>query len=101
MFAGMGERFWDQALSSIEIEGVSEDQKKIFFMYHAMIDPRVISDVDGRYTGADDKIHIGLGNGQVLIPGGNNTDTADLTRNTLEQGIPRAASTAVDRKIAG
>jgi hypothetical protein len=47
-------------------------------MYHAMIDPRVISDVDGRYTGADDKIHIVLGNGQVLIPGSNNTDTADL-----------------------
>jgi predicted alpha-1,2-mannosidase len=54
-----GRALWDQALSSIEIEGASEDQKKIFFtaMYHAMIDPRVISDVDGRYTGADGKIH--------------------------------------------
>ena len=58
-----GRALWDQALSSIEMEGASEDQKKIFFtaMYHAMIDPRVISDVDGRYTGADGKIHIADG----------------------------------------
>lgn len=58
-----GRALWDQALSSIEIEGASEDQRKIFFtaMYHAMIDPRVIADVDGRYTGADEKIHIADG----------------------------------------
>ena len=58
-----GRALWDQALSSIEIEGASEDQKKIFFtaMYHAMIDPRAIADVDGRYTGADEKIHIADG----------------------------------------
>lgn len=50
---------WDQALGSIEIEGATEDQKKIFStaLYHAMIDPRVISDVDGQYTAADGKIH--------------------------------------------
>ena len=54
-----GRALWDQALSSIEIAGASEDEKKIFFtaMYHAMIDPRAISDVDGKYNGADGKIH--------------------------------------------
>lgn len=58
-----GRELWDRALGSIEIEGGSEDQKKIFFtaLYHAMIDPRVISDVDGRYTGADKRIHIAQG----------------------------------------
>lgn len=58
-----GRALWDQALRSVQIEGATEDQKKIFFtaMYHAMIDPRVISDVDGRYTGADKKIHIADG----------------------------------------
>jgi predicted alpha-1,2-mannosidase len=58
-----GRALWDQALNSIEIEGASEDQKKIFFtaMYHAMIDPRVISDVDGQYTGADKNKHIANG----------------------------------------
>jgi predicted alpha-1,2-mannosidase len=58
-----GRALWDRALSSIEIESASEDQKKIFFtaMYHAMIDPRVISDVDGQYTGADEGIHTAKG----------------------------------------
>jgi predicted alpha-1,2-mannosidase len=52
-----GRALWDGALSSIEIEGASDDQKRIFYsaMYHAMIDPRAISDVDGRYMGADGK----------------------------------------------
>jgi len=55
----MGQALWDQALSSIQIEGASEDQRRIFFtaLYHTMIDPRVISDIDGQYTGADERIH--------------------------------------------
>jgi predicted alpha-1,2-mannosidase len=54
-----GRALWDQALGAIEIAGASEDQKRIFFtaMYHAMIDPRAISDVDGQYKGVDGKIH--------------------------------------------
>lgn len=58
-----GQALWDDALSSIEIEGASEDERKIFYtaMYHAMIDPRVIADVDGNYTGADGKIHTASG----------------------------------------
>ena len=54
-----GRALWDQALGSIQIEGASDDQKRIFFtaMYHAMIDPRIISDVDGVYTGADERPH--------------------------------------------
>ena len=58
-----GRESWDQALGAIQIEGASEDQKKIFYtaMYHTMIDPRVISDVDGQYKGADGKIHTAVG----------------------------------------
>jgi predicted alpha-1,2-mannosidase len=54
-----GQALWDDALRSIEIEGASDDERKIFYtaMYHAMIDPRIIADVDGNYTGADNKIH--------------------------------------------
>jgi predicted alpha-1,2-mannosidase len=54
-----GRALWDDALRSIEIEGASDDEWKIFYtaMYHAMIDPRIIADVDGNYTGADNKIH--------------------------------------------
>ena len=58
-----GRTLWDEALSSIEIEGASDDQRRIFFtaMYHAMIDPRVISDVDGQYVGADEKVYTANG----------------------------------------
>ena len=58
-----GRALWDDALSAIEIEGASDDESKIFYsaMYHAMIDPRVIADVDGNYTGADGKIHTASG----------------------------------------
>ena len=54
-----GRALWDDALEAIEIEGASDDESKIFYtaMYHAMIDPRTISDVDGKYTGADGEIH--------------------------------------------
>jgi predicted alpha-1,2-mannosidase len=54
-----GQALWDDALRCIEIEGASDDERKIFYtaMYHAMIDPRIIADVDGNYTGADNKVH--------------------------------------------
>jgi predicted alpha-1,2-mannosidase len=50
---------WDQAVSRIRVEGGTEDQKTIFYtaMYHTMIDPRCVSDVDGKYRGADGNIH--------------------------------------------
>ena len=64
-----GRVLWDQALSAIEIEDATEDQKRIFFtaMYHAMIDPRVICDIDGRYTGADGAIHTADGHAPRTI----------------------------------
>lgn len=50
---------WNQALSSVEVQGGSEDQKTIFYtsLYHTMIDPRIFTDVDGRYVGGDQKIY--------------------------------------------
>jgi predicted alpha-1,2-mannosidase len=50
---------WSEASGKIEIEGASEAQRKIFAtaLYHAMLDPRQISDIDGRYKAADSKIH--------------------------------------------
>ena len=58
-----GRSLWDDALGAIEIEGATQDQSEIFYtaMYHAMIDPRAISDVDGNYTGADGKVHAAAG----------------------------------------
>lgn len=50
---------WNKELSRIEIEGGTADEKTIFYtaLYHTMIDPRVYTDVDGRYVGGDYQIH--------------------------------------------
>jgi predicted alpha-1,2-mannosidase len=52
-------RMWSDATNKIEIEGATKTQRTIFStaLYHAMLDPRKISDSDGRYTAADGKIH--------------------------------------------
>jgi predicted alpha-1,2-mannosidase len=50
---------WNNALSCITIEGATETQRTIFntALYHTMIDPRDVRDVDGKYVGADKKTH--------------------------------------------
>ena len=50
---------WNQSLSRVAIQGGADEQKTIFYtaLYHTMIDPRTYTDVDGRYTGGDKKIH--------------------------------------------
>ncbi|MCS3201804.1 MULTISPECIES: glycoside hydrolase domain-containing protein [Bacteroides] len=50
---------WNQALSKIKIEG-NEADKTTFYtaLYHTMIDPHCFSDIDGKYVGADNKIHL-------------------------------------------
>jgi putative alpha-1,2-mannosidase len=50
---------WVHALSRVSVEGGTEDQKTIFYtsMYHALVDPRIYSDINGDYPGADGKVH--------------------------------------------
>lgn len=50
---------WNNALSKMQVEGGTKDQKTVFYtsLYHTMIDPRVLEDVDGRYPGGDGKVH--------------------------------------------
>jgi predicted alpha-1,2-mannosidase len=52
-------KLWDKELAKITVEGGTEAEKTIFYtaMYHTMIDPRLFSDVDGRYPGGDRQIH--------------------------------------------
>ena len=49
------QKAWQKALSVIEIETDDEDLRTIFYtaLYHTMLDPRDITDVDGRYWSAD------------------------------------------------
>ncbi len=50
---------WENALSTIEIEGDDETDKTLFYtcLYHTLLDPRTAVDADKRYRGADMKIH--------------------------------------------
>ena len=50
---------WATALNRMAVEGGTEDQKTIFYtaLYHSLIDPRTIADVNGDYPGGDGQIH--------------------------------------------
>lgn len=50
---------WNKELSKISITGGTEEQKTVFYtaLYHTMIDPRNITDVDGKYSGGDGKVY--------------------------------------------
>ncbi len=50
-----GEKIWRKALSQIEIEGGSVDQKTMFYtaLYHTFIVPNTYTDVDGKYRSMD------------------------------------------------
>ncbi len=49
---------WDALLARFEIPGASAEQQTAFYtaLYHLMIQPNNIADVDGRYRGGDAKI---------------------------------------------
>jgi len=50
---------WNRELSKIKIEETTEDKKQIFYtaMYHSLLAQYISSDTDGKYMGADSKIH--------------------------------------------
>lgn len=54
---------WNNALSLIEVEGGTEEERTIFYtaLYHTMMMPTIFTDVDGRYAGFDDQPHIADG----------------------------------------
>ncbi len=54
---------WERAFAGVAVKGGSEVQREAFAtaLYHAMLDPRAYSDVNGHYTGADGKLHQAAG----------------------------------------
>ena len=50
---------WNRALAKIKIQGGTREEKTVFYtaLYHTMIDPRNITDVNGLYPGGDGKPH--------------------------------------------
>ena len=52
-------KLWNDALGKLRVEGGDDDQKTVFYtaLYHTMIDPRAMADVDGQYPGGDHRTH--------------------------------------------
>src|SRR5262249_47626799 len=50
---------WNDRLGQIKVSDGSDAQLATFYtaLYHTLLQPNVFSDVDGRYTGFDNKIH--------------------------------------------
>ncbi|NOU98896.1 GH92 family glycosyl hydrolase [Paenibacillus planticolens] len=50
---------WEQKLNTIQVQGGTEEQKKIFYsaLYHSMMHPSTFSDVNGDYMGTDQQLH--------------------------------------------
>ena len=53
------ENTWNSYLGRIEIESFNENQKISFYtsLYHTLLMPNLISDLDGSYSGWDHKLH--------------------------------------------
>ena len=50
---------WNARLGQVRIQGGTKDQRTVFYtaLYHALSEPNLFSDVDGRYLGMDGKVH--------------------------------------------
>ncbi|MBS7457353.1 GH92 family glycosyl hydrolase [Coralloluteibacterium stylophorae] len=50
---------WNDTLGRIRIEGGSADDRTVFYtaLYHALLEPSLYSDADGRYRGFDGTVH--------------------------------------------
>jgi predicted alpha-1,2-mannosidase len=56
-------RQWDKALSVIDAETTDNNLKQTFYtsLYHTMIAPTLLSDVDGQFRGPDGNVHLAKG----------------------------------------
>jgi predicted alpha-1,2-mannosidase len=53
---------WAKALGAVEIEAPAAMRKTLYTaLYHSLLAPSVWSDVDGRYRGPDDAVHLAKG----------------------------------------
>uniref|UniRef100_UPI003217A871 GH92 family glycosyl hydrolase n=1 Tax=uncultured Draconibacterium sp. TaxID=1573823 RepID=UPI003217A871 len=55
------DRIWNECLSKIDVETINDDQKTIFYtaLYHCLVSPNLVTDVDGAYRGWDGNVHEG------------------------------------------
>lgn len=50
---------WNRELRKIQVAGGTDRRTRVFYtaLYHCLLEPRTLSDADGRYRGFDQKIH--------------------------------------------
>jgi predicted alpha-1,2-mannosidase len=60
---------WNKELGRIRVSGKNQTELKNFYtaLYHTMVVPNVMSDVDGRYRGRDNKIHLSTTHTQYTV----------------------------------
>jgi len=60
---------WRRALARIEVAGGTPEQTTIFYtaLYHALLQPNLYTDVDGRYRGRDGAVHLADGWTQYTV----------------------------------
>ncbi|HWG01916.1 MAG TPA: GH92 family glycosyl hydrolase, partial [Trebonia sp.] len=56
-------RAWNQLLRRVKVSGGSAAQQQTFYtaLYHSLLSPNIVSDVDGRYMGFEGKVHRATG----------------------------------------
>ncbi len=54
------EATWNKELSKIEVTSNDKDKLAVFYtaLYHTMMQPNIAEDLDGKYRGRDNKIHV-------------------------------------------
>lgn len=54
------ETAWNKELSKIEVTSNDKDKLAVFYtaLYHTMMQPNIAEDLDGKYRGRDNKIHV-------------------------------------------
>ena len=57
------EQLWNKQLSKIEVTESDKDKLAVFYtaLYHTMVQPNIAQDIDGKYRGRDNKIHVAEG----------------------------------------
>jgi predicted alpha-1,2-mannosidase len=58
-FHNQARKVWDESLAKLEVNGGAKKEREIFYtaLYHCLLAPTIISDVDGQYRGSDQKVY--------------------------------------------
>ncbi len=67
--AGAAAAAWDSTLRCVDAEGGTDAQRTTFYtaLYHTFLQPNLYTDVDGRYRGRDDSVHVANGWTQYTV----------------------------------